>query len=139
MMTSAGAQSGASHFFLNLLRIGAALAFMQHGAQKLFGLLGAEGSVTFATQLWLAGTLEFWGGLLILVGLFTRPVAFILAAEMAWAYLQSHLPRGFFPVVNGGELAVLFCLIYLFLASNGGGAFSLDGLIEARRRRRAAG
>lgn len=139
MMTSVGAQSGASHFFLNLLRIGVAMAFMQHGAQKLFGLLGAEGSVTFATQLWLAGTLEFWGGLLILVGLFTRPVAFILAAEMAWAYLQAHHPHGFFPVVNGGELAVLFCLIYLFLASNGGGAFSIDGLIEARRRRRTAG
>ena len=138
-MTSAGAQSGVSHFFLNLLRIMAALAFMQHGAQKLFGLLGGSGGATFATQFWLAGTLEFWGGLLILVGLFTRPVAFVLATEMVWAYLQSHLPRGFFPAENGGELAVLFCIIYLFLASNGGGAFSLDGLIEVRRRRRAAG
>ena len=139
MMTSAGAQSGVSHFFLNLLRIGAALAFMQHGAQKLFGVLGAQGGATFATQFWLAGTLEFWGGLLILVGLFTRPMAFILAGEMAWAYFQSHLPRGLFPAVNGGELAVLFFVIYLFLASNGGGAFSLDGLMEARRRRKAAG
>ena len=111
---------------------------MQHGAQKLFGLLGAQGTATFATQSWLAGTLEFWGGLLILVGLFTRPVAFVLAGEMAWAYLQSHLPRGIFPVENGGELAVMFCIIYLFLASNGGGAFSLDGLIESRRRRKAA-
>jgi len=138
-MTSVGAQSGVSHFFLNLLRIVTALAFMQHGAQKLFGLLGAQGTATFATQLWLAGTLEFWGGLLILVGLFTRPIAFILAIQMIWAYCQSHLPRGFFPAVNGGELAVLFCIIYLFLASNGGGAFSLDGLLEARRRRKAAG
>lgn len=138
-MTSAGAQSGVSHFFLNLLRIGAALAFMQHGGQKLFGLLGAEGGATFFTQYWLAGTLEFWGGLLILVGLFTRPVAFVLAVEMIWAYVQSHLPRGFFPAENGGELAVLFCIIFLFLASNGGGAFSLDGLLDARRRRKAAG
>ena len=104
MMTSAGAQSGVSHFFLNLLRIGAALSFMQHGAQKLFGVLGAQGSATFATQFWLAGTLEFWGGLLILVGLFTRSMAFILAGEMVWAYFQSHLPRGFFPGHESGRV-----------------------------------
>lgn len=138
-MTSAGAQSGASHFFLNLLRIGAAVSFMQHGAQKLFGVLGSDGGATFPTQFWLAGTLEFWGGLLILFGLFTRPVAFILAGEMAWAYFQAHFPRSVFTAENRGEPAVLFCLIYLFIAANGGGAFSLDGLIEGRRRRKAAG
>lgn len=133
-MTNEGARSGASHFFLNLLRIGAGLAFMQHGAQKLFGALGARGVAEFPSQFWLAGTLEMWGGLLIVVGLFTRPVAFVLAGEMAWAYLQSHLPQSFFPLVNRGEPALLFLLIYLFLAANGGGGFSLDGLMALRRR-----
>ena len=139
MKTSVGAQSGASHFFLNLLRVGAAVSFMQHGAQKLFGAFGADGGATFPSQFWLAGTLELWGGLLILVGLFTRPVAFVLAGEMAWAYFQSHFPTSVFTALNRGEPAVLFCLIYLFLAANGGGAFSIDGLMEARRRRKAAG
>ena len=137
-MMSEGARSGVSHFFLNVLRIGTGLMFMQHGAQKLFGALGGRGGAEFPSQMWLAGTLEFWGGLLIVVDLFTRPVAFVLAGEIAWAYVRSHLPQGFFPILNRGELAVLFGTTLLFLAANGGGAFSLDGLIAARRRGKAA-
>jgi putative oxidoreductase len=137
-MTSDGARSGVSHFFLNLLRIGAGLVFMQHGAQKLFGALGAQAVASFGSQFWLAGMLEMWGGLLIVIGLFTRPVALVLAAEMAWAYVQSHLPQSVFPLLNRGEPAVLFLLIWLFLAANGGGAFSLDGLWALRRRSAAA-
>ena len=138
-MTSEGARSGFSHFFLNVLRIGAALLFMQHGAQKLFGVLGSPGGAEFPSQIWLAGMLELWGGLLILLGLFTRPVALLVAGEMAVAYLTSHMPNGFFPVVNRGELALLFMLIWLFIAANGGGGFSLDGLIASRRRGSTAG
>ncbi len=133
-MTSQGARSGASHFFLNVLRVGAGLLFMQHGAQKLLGVLGAQGTVPFGSQFWLDGMLEVWGGLLIVLGLLTRPVAFVLAGEMAWAYLQAHLPQGFFPIMNQGEVPLLFMLVYLFLAANGGGAFSLDGLIALKRR-----
>lgn len=139
MMISEGTKSGASHFFLNVLRIGAGLLFMQHGAQKLFGLLGSRGAAEPLTQIWLAGTLEFWGGLLIVVGLFSRSVSVILALEMMVAYASSHMPRGGAPVENGGELALLFLIIWLFVASNGPGGFSLDGLIAARRRERAAG
>jgi putative oxidoreductase len=134
---SEGAKSGASHFFLNILRIGAGLAFMQHGAQKLFGALDGNMAEPLS-QFWLAGMLETWGGLLIVVGLFTRPVAVVLAMEMVWAYTQAHLPMGPFPILNRGEPAVLFLLIWLFLAANGGGGFSLDGLIAQRRRSHAA-
>ena len=139
MPTSEGARSGASHFFLNALRIGAGLLFMQHGAQKLFGVLGAQGVAQPISQFWFAGILEFWGGLLIVLGLFTRPVAIVLALEMMWAYVQAHVPRATAPIQNQGELALLYLLIFLFLVANGGGAFSLDGLIAARRRGRAAG
>ena len=91
------------------------------------------------SRLGAAGLLEAIGGALILLGLFTRPVAFILAGEMAVAYFTAHLPRGFWPLMNGGERAVFYCWVYLFFAANGAGAFSLDRLIRARRRSREAG
>lgn len=137
-MTGAGARSGISHFFLNALRIVTGLLFMQHGAQKLFAVLGRDEAAQFFSQMWLAGALEFWGGLLIVLGLLTRPVAFVLAGEMAAAYFLAHAPRGFWPILNGGELAALYCFIFLFIAANGGGAFSLDGLLAARRRSKTA-
>jgi putative oxidoreductase len=137
-MTSEGARTGISHFFLNVARIVFGLMFMQHGAQKLFGVLGREEAVEIFSLLWVAGVLELWGGLLVVVGLFTRPVAFLLAGLMAAAYFLAHAGVDFFPVVNQGELAVLYCFFFLFLAANGGGAFSLDGLFETRRRARAA-
>jgi putative oxidoreductase len=124
---------------LNLLRIVAALLFMQHGADKLFaafGGMGDDGSTAAPfTLMWVAGVLEFFGGGLVALGLFTRPVAFILSGEMAFAYFMSHAPRGFWPYENGGELPALFCFIYLFLAANGGGRFSLDGLFRRGRAR----
>ncbi len=87
-----------------LLRIVAGLAFAQHGAQKLFGVLGGT-AVELTSQRGLAGMIEFVGGILIALGLFTSPVAFLASGEMAWAYFQSHAPRGFWPIQNGGELA----------------------------------
>jgi putative oxidoreductase len=138
-MTSEGARSGIPHFFLNALRIVVALMFMQHGATKLLMMFGAESAAEFLTQRWFAGVLELYGGGLLVVGLFTRPVAFLLAGEMAFAYFMAHFPRGWVPVMNGGELSVLFCWTFLFLAANGGGSFSLDGLLAARRAAKTAG
>ena len=116
----------------SLLRIVTAAAFMQHGAQKLFGLLGGVdgqgGTVQLMSQFGLAGVLEFFGGLLVLIGLFTRPVAFVLAGEMAFAYFMAHFPRGFWPVQNGGEPVVLVCFIFLYLSAAGAGPWSVDAM-----------
>jgi putative oxidoreductase len=119
---------------LNAMRIVFGLMFMQHGAQKLFAVLGRDTAAQFPEQFWFAGVLEFWGGMLIVLGAFTRPLAFVLAGEMAVAYFQSHFPRSWFPIVNGGEPTVLFCFAFLFLAANGGGSFSVDGLLARRRK-----
>ena len=113
---------------LTLLRIVTAFLFWQHGAQKLFGLFGQEPR-TFLTLLWFAGVLEFFGPFFIGFGLFTRPVAFLLAGEMACAYFIAHFPLGYWPVPNGGERAVLFCFIYLLLVANGPGRLALDNLL----------
>ncbi len=133
-MTSEGTRSGIPHFFLNALRIATGLLFMQHGAQKLFAAFGANQAVSLDSIYGLAGVLELFGGGLIVLGLFTRPVALVLALEMGVAYFRAHFPRGWVPIMNRGELALLYAFIYLFLASNGGGAFSLDGWRAARRR-----
>jgi putative oxidoreductase len=117
-----------------LLRIVTGLLFMQHGVQKLFGLLvdPSRGPWTGAppmfSQFWFAGVLEVFGGALIVLGFFTRPVALILAGEMAVAYFQAHFPRSFWPILNGGEAAVLFCFIYLHLFAVGAGPWSIDAL-----------
>lgn len=128
-------QERLSEITLNLLRIVFGLMFMQHGAQKLFAMFGREEAVQLFSQMGLAGILEFWGGLLIVLGLMTRPVAFLLSGQMAWAYFQSHFPRGWIPIVNRGELTVLYSFAWLYLAARGGGKFSLDGLIAARRQK----
>lgn len=115
---------------LNLLRIVAGFLFWQHGAQKLFGTLGRDAPVDFFTILGLAGILETVGGVFLALGLFTRPVAFILSGEMAWAYFSSHAPGGFWPIMNRGELAALYAFIFLYVAARGGGGFSVDGLFK---------
>ena len=117
-----------------LLRIGAALLFMQHGAQKLLGMFGGMGpdggTVELMSRFGLAGVIELFGGLLILIGLFTRPVAFLAAGEMVAAFFIAHLPRGGAPIQNGGELPLLFALVFLFLAGNGAGPFSVDAMLN---------
>ncbi len=117
---------------LNLLRIVTGLLFMQHGAQKLFGALGGNAVESIFSLMGLAGVLEFFGGAMIVLGLLTRPVAFILAGEMAAAYFMAHFPQGFFPVQNRGEPAALFCFIFLYLSARGAGGFSIDGVLSRR-------
>jgi putative oxidoreductase len=116
--------------FLSILRIVTAFLFMAHGAQKLFGFLAPPQAAaqSLPPLMLVAGVLEFFGGLLILLGLFTRPVAFILAGFMAVAYFMAHAPGGFWPLQNKGELAVLYCFVFLFLAVAGGGEWSVDRL-----------
>jgi len=122
-----------SPVLLSLLRIVAAFLFMQHGAQKLFGFPGAgDHKVEIASLMGVAGILEFFGGGLVLIGLFTRPVAFLLAGEMAFAYFMAHAPQGFWPVLNQGEAAVMYCFIFLYLSATGGGAWSVDGILRRR-------
>ena len=125
--------------FLSILRIVAALILMQHGSQKLFhfppsGAPGPVAPLVLMSQTGLAGVLEFFGGFLLLLGLLTRPVAFILSGEMAVAYFQVHAPRAFLPIVNRGELAVILCFVFLYLVFAGAGSWSVDGLIRRSRR-----
>jgi putative oxidoreductase len=121
-----------------LLRIVAGLLFLQAGGMKLFDWFGgipAEfgGHPPVMSQTWIGGVLEFYGGTAILLGLFTRPVAFILSGEMAVAYFQFHQPNGIWPIQNHGEPAVLLCFIFLFFAAHGGGIWSIDGFVSRRR------
>jgi putative oxidoreductase len=112
----------------SVLRIVASFLFMLHGTQKLFVMpvLEPRDPVAFLTLRWVAGVLETFGGLLLFVGLWTRPVAFLLSGEMAVAYFRAHAPRSFWPILNGGELAALYAFLFLYLAAAGGGPWSLD-------------
>jgi putative oxidoreductase len=120
-------------FARSLLRIVAGFLFSLHGFQKLFGALGGMGGrgakAEFFSLAWTAGCLEVVGGLLILIGLITRPTAFVLSGQMAVAYFMSHAPRGFWPILNGGELAALYCFMFLWLAAAGAGPLSVDRLL----------
>jgi putative oxidoreductase len=107
-----------------LLRIVSGLLFAQHGVQKLFGWLGGE-PVSMLSQRGLAGVIETFGGLAIALGALTSPIAFVASGQMAIAYFQAHLPRGFWPIQNGGELAVLYCFLFLYVASRGSGKWSV--------------
>jgi putative oxidoreductase len=113
---------------LGLLRAVTGFLYMQHGAQKLFGfpVPSPTGTFPLLSFMGFAGALELVGGFLILIGLFTRPVAFVLSGQMAVAYFMVHAPHGFWPIANGGDESVLLCFLFLFLASVGGGAWSLD-------------
>ena len=120
---------------LNLLRVIAGFLLLQHGLQKLFGLPGRD-AAPFASMGGLAGVLEFFGGLALILGLATRPVAFVLSGMLAVAYFTVHAVGGFWPIQNGGELAALYSFVFLYLSANGGGGFSVDGWL--RRRNSAA-
>jgi putative oxidoreductase len=117
---------------LTLLRMVTAFLFLEHGVQKLFGLLEHE-AASFPTLMWFAGVFELVGPLLVGFGLFTRPVAFLLSGEMAVAYFMAHFPRGFWPVLNGGERAILFCFIYLLIATAGPGRLALDNVLFKKK------
>lgn len=118
---------------LSVFRIFAAFTFTQHGTQKMFAF-PAEARVPFEvfTRNGVAGLLEVIGGLFLLFGLFTRPVAFVLSGLMAFAYFLVHAPRGFWPLPNGGDLAVVYCFAFLYLAAAGGGSWSLDKMLRNR-------
>ena len=119
---------------LSLLRIIAALLFMQHGLMKVFHFPGPQPGAPdpLPALLVVAAWLEIAGGGLLALGLFTRPVAFLLSGEMAVAYFLAHAPRGFYPAMNGGEAAVLYCFVFLFLAAEGGGEWGLDAQVRKR-------
>jgi len=119
-----------SPYLYAVLRIVVGFLFVCHGAQKLFGILGGLGasgeSAPLLSLMGFAGLIEFFGGLLIIVGWLTGYVAFIASGEMAAAYFMGHYPRGFWPILNNGEPAVLFCFIFLYMASQGAGVWSID-------------
>lgn len=119
-----------------LLRIVAGFCFSLHGFQKMLGMFGGMGGkgavASFATLPWFGGVLELVGGLLLLLGLFTRPTAFILSGMMAVAYFMFHFPRGFFPISNGGELAAVYSFLFLYLSLAGPGPVSVDGLVRKK-------
>jgi putative oxidoreductase len=120
---------------LSVLRIITGFLFIWHGTQKLFGYPASAqgGGGPVPPMILFAGVLEFGGGLLFLLGLFTRPVAFILSGLMAVAYFMAHASGGFLPLVNKGELAVLYCFVFLYFVFSGAGPWSLDNLIWRRR------
>jgi putative oxidoreductase len=112
---------------LSVLRIVAGLQFLEHGTQKFFSLPARAGAApALLSLLGVQGCLELAGGVLIILGLYTRPVAFVLAGDMAFAYFTAHFPRNFFPALNGGDAAILFCFVFLYMAAAGGGVWSLD-------------
>jgi putative oxidoreductase len=115
---------------LSIVRIVAALLFLQHGLVKVFGF-PAPGPASLPPLLVLAAAIEIIGSLLLLVGLFTRPAAFIMSGEMAVAYFTAHAPQSFYPIVNNGELAILYCFIFLLLAFTGPGPWSIDAVRKA--------
>lgn len=115
---------------LGIMRIVTGFLFLQHGTAKLLGTphIAMFDGLQLVSLIGLAGILELVGGLLILIGLFTRPVAFILSGEMAVAFFMAHAPHGLLPMLNQGELAVMYCFVFLYLSFAGGGEFSLDAM-----------
>jgi putative oxidoreductase len=118
---------------LAILRIAAALLFFEHGTSRLFAFPSPLPLPPLFTLYWFAGAIELVGGALVLAGLFTRPAALIMSGEMAFAYFYSHAPHGFFPIINRGDSAILYCFMFLYIAFAGAGPWSLDALIARRR------
>jgi putative oxidoreductase len=135
-MSSVFNRSPFSDYFLAILRIVAGAVFVSFGTMKLLGYPPSPAPMPpldLTSQLGVAGMLEVFGGLLIVFGLLTRPVAFVLAGEMAVAYFQAHAPQSLFPTVNNGVPAVLYCFLFLYFAAAGAGAWSIDRWIARRR------
>jgi putative oxidoreductase len=130
-------------YLLSVLRIVAAFLFMQFGTAKLFGfpapIMPGGGTAPVGSLAWFASLLETFGGFLLLIGLFTRPVAFLLSGEMAVAYFKGHAPQGFWPVLNQGHPAILFCFLYLYLSAAGPGLWSVDAYRERASTGRVSG
>jgi len=127
---------GWTPYLLSILRVVAALLFIEPGTAKLLAFPAAVmpggGTAPLASLAGFAGLLELVGGGLLLLGLFTRPVAFVLSGEMAVAYFKGHAPHGFWPILNHGELAIVFCFLWLFFSAAGAGPWSLDGMRDRR-------
>ena len=118
---------------LSLLRIVAALIFLLHGSSKILGFPATEmGAPPVGSLFWIGGLLELVGGLLLLIGLFSRPVAFILSGEMAVAYWMVHAPQSTFPMINGGDAAILYCFVFLLIAAAGPGPWSVDASMRRK-------
>ncbi len=124
-------------FALSVVRIIVGFLFIEHGAQKIIGVFGGMGgngsTAHFLSLLWVAGVLELVGGTLMMLGLFAVPVAFVLSGEMAYAYFRVHAHGSFWPLVNHGELAVLYCFVFLFLFTSGPGPLSLDAIVRHKQ------
>jgi putative oxidoreductase len=120
-------------YVLSILRIIAALLFLQHGLSKFFGLPQPHESFPVFSLDWFAALIEFVGGILVTLGLFTRIAALIMSGEMAIGYFLFHAPQGFYPILNHGDAAILYCFVFLYLVFAGGGPLSLDALLWRRR------
>ena len=125
--------SNLAPYVLSIVRIVVALLFFEHGLSKMFGFPQPLPPPALFSLAWFAGAIEFVGGGLLAIGLFSRMTAFILSGEMAFAYFISHAPHDFFPIINRGDSAILYCFIFLYIAFAGGGAWSLDALLSGRR------
>lgn len=124
---------------LSVMRIVTGFLFMQHGGQKILGFPApARSEFDLFSLSGVAGSLELFGGFLIVIGLFTRPTAFVLSGLMAFAYFIAHAPRGFWPILNGGELAAMYCFVFLYLSIAGAGEWSIDQIRAGRRQNRNA-
>jgi putative oxidoreductase len=121
-------------YILSILRIMAAQLFLQHGLSKFFGFPQAMEPFPVLSMEWFAALIEFAGGLLVTLGLFTRAAALIMSGEMAIGYFLFHAPQGFFPILNHGDAAILYCFVFLYLVFAGAGPWSLDALLWQRKR-----